>query len=403
MAGRLDDAGRPRARRAPAAGRLRAQRALPVPGRSGAPRGPPARADRVGRAFPRVVPAGARRRDGRAGAAAPDVADGREDHDRLGHAHEQGSRGPGGALAVRRPVRADRCRRASRSRSSTRWSSSSIAPSSRSWACRTWGSRSSTRSRIPSGSRARLPRSTWSTLGTLTFEAPDEAAFPCLGLARQAGRAGGAAPAGPERGERGGGRRVPRGAVRLHGGSPADRGRPRRARRRAGGRPGRVPRARRGGAPVDRGRPRRRPGGIGAELMGAHVRRAGRILTLATGGVLLADGSLGSVLLGGALDYVVSALVALGALIFIHELGHFLVAKWMGVGRRAVLARLRASDLLVPARRDRVLRLDRAARRLREDDRRGGPRGGRDPPARPRSPRWTRPSRSRRSPSGPGR
>jgi 1-deoxy-D-xylulose-5-phosphate reductoisomerase len=31
-------------------------------------------------------------------------------------------------------------------------------------------------------------------LGTLTFEAPDESAFPCLGLARQAGRAGGAAP-----------------------------------------------------------------------------------------------------------------------------------------------------------------------------------------------------------------
>jgi 1-deoxy-D-xylulose-5-phosphate reductoisomerase len=30
--------------------------------------------------------------------------------------------------------------------------------------------------------------------GTLTFEAPDEAAFPCLALARQAGRAGGAAP-----------------------------------------------------------------------------------------------------------------------------------------------------------------------------------------------------------------
>jgi 1-deoxy-D-xylulose-5-phosphate reductoisomerase len=31
-------------------------------------------------------------------------------------------------------------------------------------------------------------------LGSLTFEAPDEAAFPCLGLARQAGRAGGTAP-----------------------------------------------------------------------------------------------------------------------------------------------------------------------------------------------------------------
>ncbi len=31
-------------------------------------------------------------------------------------------------------------------------------------------------------------------LGALTFEAPDEAAFPCLALARQAGRSGGAAP-----------------------------------------------------------------------------------------------------------------------------------------------------------------------------------------------------------------
>jgi 1-deoxy-D-xylulose-5-phosphate reductoisomerase len=31
-------------------------------------------------------------------------------------------------------------------------------------------------------------------LGTLSFEAPDETAFPCLALARQAGRAGGAAP-----------------------------------------------------------------------------------------------------------------------------------------------------------------------------------------------------------------
>jgi 1-deoxy-D-xylulose-5-phosphate reductoisomerase len=30
--------------------------------------------------------------------------------------------------------------------------------------------------------------------GTLTFEAPDETAFPCLALARQAGCAGGAAP-----------------------------------------------------------------------------------------------------------------------------------------------------------------------------------------------------------------
>jgi regulator of sigma E protease len=63
-----------------------------------------------------------------------------------------------------------------------------------------------------------------------------------------------------------------------------------------------------------------------------RARRSARLLPLATGGALLADGSLSTALLGGALDYVVSALVALGALIFIHELGHFLVAKWMGVG-----------------------------------------------------------------------
>jgi regulator of sigma E protease len=63
-----------------------------------------------------------------------------------------------------------------------------------------------------------------------------------------------------------------------------------------------------------------------------RVRLFGRALTLATGGVLLADGSLGTALLGGAFDYVVSAVVALGILIFIHELGHFLVAKAMGVG-----------------------------------------------------------------------
>src|SRR5690242_12688958 len=29
---------------------------------------------------------------------------------------------------------------------------------------------------------------------------------------------------------------------------------------------------------------------------------------------------------------VISAIIALGALIFIHELGHFLFAKWFGVG-----------------------------------------------------------------------
>src|SRR5204863_2700593 len=35
----------------------------------------------------------------------------------------------------------------------------------------------------------------WTRLGTLTFETPDLEAFPCLGLAYAAGRAGGGAPA----------------------------------------------------------------------------------------------------------------------------------------------------------------------------------------------------------------
>jgi 1-deoxy-D-xylulose-5-phosphate reductoisomerase len=38
-------------------------------------------------------------------------------------------------------------------------------------------------------------RMDWTTVGDLTFEAPDHEAFPCLGLAYAAGRAGGTAPA----------------------------------------------------------------------------------------------------------------------------------------------------------------------------------------------------------------
>jgi len=45
--------------------------------------------------------------------------------------------------------------------------------------------------------RAAVPWGTidWTTLGRLDFEPPDHAAFPCLGLAYEAGRAGGDAPA----------------------------------------------------------------------------------------------------------------------------------------------------------------------------------------------------------------
>ena len=169
-------------------------------------------------------------------------------------------------------------------------------------------------------------------LGALTFEAPDEAAFPCLALARRAGRAGGAAPlvlnaanevavAGFLEG-RCGFTDIPRlidDALAAHAG---DRGR----------RPRDVPRPRRDRAPVDGERLERHPRRIGEGLIAMPSRRSSLTLTLLLGVPLLADGWSSAALLGGAFDYVVSAVVALGALIFIHELGHFMVAKAMGVG-----------------------------------------------------------------------
>ncbi len=85
-------------------------------------------------------------------------------------------------------------------------------------------------------------------------------------------------------------------------------------------------------------------------------------------------------LLGGAFDYVVSAVVALGALIFIHELGHFLVAKGMGVGverfslgfgPRIFSFRRGETEYCVS-----IVPLGGYVKMTG----RGGPRGGRDPP-----------------------
>jgi 1-deoxy-D-xylulose-5-phosphate reductoisomerase len=47
----------------------------------------------------------------------------------------------------------------------------------------------------PERAAAPFGRIDWSTLGRLDFEPPDLDAFPCLGLAYEAGRAGGSAPA----------------------------------------------------------------------------------------------------------------------------------------------------------------------------------------------------------------
>ncbi|HEV8675598.1 MAG TPA: RIP metalloprotease RseP [Methylomirabilota bacterium] len=60
------------------------------------------------------------------------------------------------------------------------------------------------------------------------------------------------------------------------------------------------------------------------------------LFALALGGLAVADGGLLAPILGAsgsiALTYIVSFVIALSVLIFIHELGHFLVAKWVGVG-----------------------------------------------------------------------
>ena len=76
-------------------------------------RGPAHHPDRVGRSVPRLSGRGARTRRAGGGAAASDLADGAEDHHRLGDADEQGARSHRGALAVRRRRRSDRRRHSS--------------------------------------------------------------------------------------------------------------------------------------------------------------------------------------------------------------------------------------------------------------------------------------------------
>ena len=71
-----------------------------------------ARPHRVRRPVPRPLARRARGRDRRGGAQASDVGDGRQDHDRLGDADEQGPRGDRGAPPVRHALRRDRGRRA---------------------------------------------------------------------------------------------------------------------------------------------------------------------------------------------------------------------------------------------------------------------------------------------------
>ena len=106
--------------------------------------------------------------------------------------------------------RSDRRRRSTRSRSCTRWSSSSTARSSRSWASPTCGCRFSTRSRIPIAGRRRCRRSISRAPDGSSSTRRTPTRFPCLGLAYRALEAERQPAGGAERRQRSGGGAVSR-------------------------------------------------------------------------------------------------------------------------------------------------------------------------------------------------
>ena len=165
---------------------------------------------RLGRPVPRSHRRRARGRDGRAGARPSDLGDGRQDHDRLGDADEQGARADRGPPPVRDAVRADRRRRAPASRSSTASCSCATARRSPTSAIRTCGCRSPTRCITRSASTCRCGRSTSSSSARSPSRRPTSRRSRRLRLAREAGRAGGTAPVHAQRRQRGRRPRVPR-------------------------------------------------------------------------------------------------------------------------------------------------------------------------------------------------
>ena len=146
----------------------------------------------------RPVPRPLARRDGgghrRAGAQAPDVGDGRQDHDRLGDADEQGARGDRGPPPVRHALRPDRRRgapavdrpRDGRACATARRSRTSAIPDMR--VPIAYALHHPERVDVP------VPTLDLAQVGSLTFEPPDVDAFPCLRLSREAAEAGGTAP-----------------------------------------------------------------------------------------------------------------------------------------------------------------------------------------------------------------
>ena len=315
----------------------------------------PRAADRSA-AAPRAELAARSRVDRRA--RAPDLEHGRQDHDRLVDADEQGPRGDRGARAVRRRLRPRSTSSCTRSRSCTAWSSSSTARRSRSSRCPTCACRSGS----PSARPARLARgvrrrSTGPTLGSSRSRRPTSTTFPCLRLAYEAGRAGGTAPGGAERRQRGRGRGLPRRPHRVDGDR---RDRRRSARRRHRERPMRSPTFSRPTAVArERATRRRRATEPRADEGSVRGRRASSRRARPSLGISLPSSSLVVAARARVPD---AAARRRDDRARAHRddhaarVGHFITAKRVGHEGHRVLRRLRAAPLVVPARRDRVRR-----------------------------------------------
>ena len=167
-----------------------------------------ARPDRLRRAVPR--PHRPRRRHPRGGARPPDLGDGRQDHDRLGDADEQGPRADRGPPPLRRPLRADRRRRPPAVDRPLAGRAQRRRPARPPRATPTCGCRSPTRCTSPSAPTSPCRGSTSPRSASSSFERarPRDLPLPAPGARGRGGRRDGALRA--QRRQRGRRRRLPR-------------------------------------------------------------------------------------------------------------------------------------------------------------------------------------------------